>query len=117
MGSVATVRWACVAGLVAFLIYFVAEVAGPGNKSFTDFIATVWGRVVLVDLAVGLVIVAGWIAFRERSVARTLGWAASLLILGNAGTLLYLLHATRGQSGTMNWTKFFLGRRLENEST
>jgi len=110
MRSVAVVRGACVAGLTSFLVYFIAEVLGPGNKSFTDFILTVWGRVVLVDLAVGLVIVGCWIALRERSVGRTAAWAAALLVLGNAGTLLYLLHATRGQSGVMNWADFFLGK-------
>jgi hypothetical protein len=105
------VRIAAGVSLVAFLIYFVAEVLGTGNKSFGDFIGTVWGRVVFVDLGIGLAMIAAWIGLRERSIGRTAAWAVLLLFLGNAGSLLYVLWATRGMRESSDWEWFFLGRR------
>lgn len=55
---------------------------------------TLWGVTTLVDLYLGLIAVAGWIAFRERNVPRTLAWFIGLCLLGNLVTLVYLLIAS-----------------------
>jgi hypothetical protein len=55
---------------------------------------TRWGVTTMVDLYLGLLVVAGWIAHRERSTARTLVWLLGLCLLGNLVTLVYLLIAS-----------------------
>ena len=55
------------------------------------------GAVVVVDAIVGdkgLLAVAGWIAYRERSIPRALAWVVGLCLLGNLVTLVYLLIAS-----------------------
>ena len=55
---------------------------------------TRWGVTTMVDLYLGLLVVAGWIAYRERSIPRTLAWFVGLCLLGNLITLVYLLIAS-----------------------
>ncbi|MDX2132694.1 MAG: DUF1475 family protein [Planctomycetota bacterium] len=62
-----------------------------GLKATVD---THWGLTTMVDLYLGLFVAAGWIAHRERSVARTLGWLVGLCLLGNLTLLVYLLRAS-----------------------
>lgn len=55
-----------------------------------------WGKGTFLDLYVGFVLFAGWIAWRERSPAKAAGWFVLLCGLGNLATLAYLLMAARG---------------------
>jgi hypothetical protein len=55
---------------------------------------TRWGVTTMVDLYLGLLVVAGWIGYRERSIPRTLAWLVGLCLLGNLITLVYLLIAS-----------------------
>lgn len=96
--------------LVAFLIYFGIELLAGGNKSFGDFISTVWGRVVLVDLVLGLAIFGAWVVYRESSALVAGAWIASFCLLGNAGTLLYILVHLRNVRRSADIRKFLLGR-------
>lgn len=54
-----------------------------------------WGLVTLVDLSVGLIVVAAWIAVMEQRWWRTLGWIVLLLCFGNLTTVVYLLNRIR----------------------
>ena len=54
-----------------------------------------WGLVTLIDLSVGLIVVALWIAVLERRWWPTAGWIALLLCLGNLATVIYLLNRFR----------------------
>ncbi len=49
-----------------------------------------WGKVSLIDLYVGLIFFAMWIALREGSVRVTAAWWLALLLLGNLAAGLYL---------------------------
>ncbi len=67
-----------------------------GLKASVD---TRWGITTMVDLYLGLMIIAGWIAYRERSIPRTLAWCVGLCLLGNLIALVYLfIAALRGRS-------------------
>ncbi len=57
-------------------------------------IANPWGIVTLLDLGIGLLFVAVWLALVEPNPWRAAIWIAALLILGNVITLAYLLSRT-----------------------
>jgi len=48
-----------------------------------------WGRMTLVDLYVGVALLAGWVFLRERSPWVAVIWLPVFFVLGNAGTALY----------------------------
>jgi hypothetical protein len=54
-----------------------------------------WGMVTLLDLGVGLLFVATWIAVIEPRPLFAAAWIISLFLLGNATTLVFLLWRTR----------------------
>lgn len=67
-----------------------------------------WGVVTLVDLYVGLIFIALWIAWIERSWWRALLWTLGLFALGNLTTAIYVaVRAWRAPSVTA----FFTARR------
>ena len=92
-----SVRIACAVILAAMIAFFV----WCGMQSnFLDALGRIWaepwGKGTLLDLYVGFVIVAGWIAWREQSIPRAACWFVLLCGLGNLATLAYLLLASRG---------------------
>lgn len=58
-------------------------------------LADPWGVVTLLDLGVGLLFVAAWLAVMEPNPWRASAWIISLCVLGNVTTLVYLLWRTR----------------------
>ncbi len=58
-------------------------------------LADPWGMVTLLDLGVGLVFVAAWIAVMEPRPWYAAVWIIGLLLLGNVVTLVFLLWRTR----------------------
>lgn len=54
-----------------------------------------WGLVTLLDLGIGLLFVAAWIAVMEPHPLCAAAWIAALFLLGNAVTLAFLLWQTR----------------------
>lgn len=52
-----------------------------------------WSVVTLMDLGAGLLLVAAWIAYRERRWYRILPWWVLLCGMGNWTSLLYVLQA------------------------
>lgn len=93
-----TVRWislvaalgiVALLGLIVFSSLEMSLIAGL--RATVD---TRWGVTTMVDLYLGLLAVAGWIAHRERSLPRTLAWLFGLCLLGNLVTLVYLFIAS-----------------------
>lgn len=68
-----------------------------------------WGIVSLADLYVGFAIFSMWIVYREQSLARSIGWIALMIILGNWTAALYTLLALNASDG--DWKRFWMGRR------
>ena len=79
------------AGMVGAIVYgFLAGSFGDEGGQILDL---AWGRVTLIDLYLGLGLFAAWIAWRERSVARTFPWLVGLVGLGSLAAGLYVLLA------------------------
>ena len=80
-------RVARILGLTAATAMVVAVGLGMAAGSFVDELQSVldltWGRVTLVDLAAGLVLIGAWITWREGSIGRAAPWWLALALTGN----------------------------------
>lgn len=89
MRTVRLVAGIGVAGMIAAIVLAI------GGGSFVEdgraILDLAWGRVTLVDLSVGLVLVAVWIIWRERAPGRWIPWVLALALLGNLTTAAYVL--------------------------
>lgn len=93
-----TTRWISLAaalGIAALMVLIAVSATEmslmAGLRATVD---TRWGVTTMVDLYLGLFVVAGWIAHRERSLPRTLAWLVGLCLLGNLVALVYLFIAS-----------------------
>ena len=94
------------AGMVGAILYgFLAGSFGDEGGQLLDL---AWGRVTLIDLYLGLSLIGTWIAWRERSIARTFPWIVGLVGLGSLAAGLYVLVAAIRADSTED---FFLGAR------
>jgi hypothetical protein len=66
-------------------------------------------QAVLVDLYLGLILFAVWIAYREQRWQRALPWIVALMVLGNLVTCAYIFWALHTSGGS--WQKVFMGQR------
>ncbi|MCP5157873.1 MAG: DUF1475 family protein [Gammaproteobacteria bacterium] len=71
-------------------------------------LADPWGIVTLLDLGVGLLFIATWMALVESSLRRASLWIIALFLLGNVVTLAYLLCRT---CRVRHWSELFLPSR------
>jgi hypothetical protein len=67
-------------------------------SSLNMILADPWGAVTLLDLGIGLLFVAVWIALLETKPLWALVWIIALCLLGNVITLVYLLWRSRNAS-------------------
>jgi hypothetical protein len=99
-------------GLIAMT---VALLNGFINGSFTEdgamILTNPWGIVSLVDLYVGFILFAMWMAFRGKNVLYTIFWVISIMILGFFIGALYVVIALYQSDD--DWLTFFLGARKE----
>ena len=94
--SISVVRlsgWIGIVAMAAAVVYGFAS--GGFGEDFAAVWALPWGKVSLVDLFVGLFLVAVVIIWREREVRRWLPWVVALVFLGNLVTGAYLIWALR----------------------
>lgn len=56
--------------------------------------ALTWGKVTLVDLYVGVVFFAAWVAWRERRLLPVVVWWVALVGLGNLAAAAYLVRVS-----------------------
>lgn len=70
-----------------------------GHSSMLDgferLLAEPWGIVRLMDLGIGLLFIAAWMAVMESRPLHAAGWIVALFLLGNLVTLAFLLCRTR----------------------
>ena len=93
--------------VAAFVVFLVAQglAADPGFESFEPVVSSLWGRIVVLDLGLGLLVMAGVIGLLERTPGRAAGWIAALVLLGNPVSAVWLvinapsLAARRGGRG------------------
>jgi hypothetical protein len=70
-----------------------------------------WGIISIVDVYTGGALFAGWIAYREHSIARTALWIVLIIVLGHWSTSLYVLLALASSEGDVQ--RFWMGGHLE----
>jgi len=87
--------WLVVILLLAYGGWFAYEMVTNPRPAFGDFWGTLWGRLVLGDLYVGLVLICAWIISRETNRLKAAAWCLGVLVLGNVATALYLLISCR----------------------
>jgi hypothetical protein len=96
-------------GAILIYAFVIGDFAGEGSV----LLSMPWGIVSLVDLYVGFILFSGWIAYRERSVARSIVWIVFVMILGFFTASLYTLVALQTSGG--DWRRFWMGRRWEGD--
>ena len=69
----------------------LALAAQPLGEGWQAIISSPWSLVTLLDLSVGLLFVACWVAVVEPRRSHAIVWIAALIVLGNAATLAFLL--------------------------
>jgi hypothetical protein len=99
-----------IAGLIAMTVALVfGFTAGDFQEDGAEILKNPWGIVSLVDLYTGFILFSGWIAFREKTILRTVLWIAAMLVLGFFAGSLYTLLALLGSGG--DWRRFWMGHR------
>jgi hypothetical protein len=98
---------ACVATMTTAIAW--GFTAGDFRSEGAALMRMPWGVVSVIDVYVGGALVAGWIAYRERSVPRVLPWVLLIVVLGHLATSLYALAALLDSRGDPH--RFWLGPR------
>lgn len=81
---------------------------GDGWSELGALMGYPWFVVTLIDVYVGFILFAVWIAYREEPLRAAI-WIIALLVLGNAFAALYALVALARSRG--DWSRFWLGAR------
>jgi hypothetical protein len=85
-------HYSLIATLALFTIYTVwCAWHEKFIPSIRDILGRAWGRQVVFDLYLGLLIFAGFIFMTEPSFLLALLWTGGLLVFGNIASLLYLV--------------------------
>jgi hypothetical protein len=79
-------------------------IAGDGMDELNALLERPWFIVSLIDVYIGFILVAGWIAFRERAIVAA-PLIVALMLLGNVVSLLYVIYAALTSRG--EWARFW----------
>ncbi len=99
---------ALAAGIALTMYLVAASLHGDLGTEGRRLLDLAWGRVLLVDVYAGMVLFAGWIAWREVPGFAAI-WIVALLLLGNVVACIYLLRAWWSARG--DGDAFWHGRR------
>ena len=86
--------WLVVAAITAWALLRMGLAVGV--ETFFGDLSHPWRAQFYADLEVHLILIAGWILFRERSKSVGLAFAIATMLLGALFTLPYILVATIG---------------------
>lgn len=102
------IAWIGLLAMSGILIYgfTIGDFLSEGRQ----LLAMPWGIVSLVDLYVGFSLFSIWIAYRERSLWRSLIWIILMMVLGFWTGSLYTLLALNSSEG--DWRRFWSGHRV-----
>lgn len=92
--------------LAALIAAFATGDFGAEGATLTEL---AWGRMTLIDLYVGALLVGAWIGHRETSWPARIAWWIGLVALGHLASAVYVLVASRAKS----WTEFWSGAGQE----
>ncbi len=107
MKTAKVIAWIGLLAMSGILIYgfTIGDFVNEGRQ----LLAMPWGIVSLVDLYVGFSLFSIWIAYRERSVFRSVIWIILMMVLGFFTGSLYTLLALYSSNG--DWRRFWSGNR------
>lgn len=94
--------------VVMFVSIGIAMASGDFGEEGSWILENPWGRMSLIDLYVGVALIAGWVFLRERSAWSLVLWVPLFFVLGHAGTALY---ATIAAFRSDDVRSFLLGAR------
>lgn len=86
------VKWIALAILLGFSAYTVfCAVREPFGRSCRTVFSLLWGRQVVADLYLGLMLFAFIVYLNEGSLLTTMLWLIPMIVLGNIGTFAYFV--------------------------
>ncbi len=86
-----------------------AFMVGDFNTEGAKLLSMPWGIVSLVDLYTGFILFSCWIAYREKSLWRSVVWIFFMMTLGFFTASIYTFIALHTSGG--NWRKALMGKR------
>lgn len=89
---------AVLATLVMVVTIAFGFAVGDFAREGSSIWSLAWGKVTLIDLYVGLVLFAAWVALREKTPVAAGAWWLALIVLGNLAAAVYLVKASFGSS-------------------
>ena len=87
----------------------VAGVAGSFPAELKQLATMPWGIVTLIDIYVGFILFAAWVACRERSLLAVAAWIIAIMALGNLMTCAYVAFALWRHGDDAH--RFWMGER------
>ncbi|MBU1100792.1 MAG: DUF1475 domain-containing protein [Bacteroidetes bacterium] len=79
--------------LFIYIIYTIVATSLESNL-FTewDFLASIpWMQATLIDFYINTIVIAVWVAFKEKHITKTIVWFIAFCLLGSAATTFYVL--------------------------
>lgn len=101
----------CLLAMTVVLLY--GFIVGDFVRQGTELLSNPWGIVSMVDLYAGFILFSGWIAFREKSIIRTIIWIFFMMTLGFFTGSLYTFIALQNSGG--DWQRFWMGKRAPDK--
>ena len=103
------IAFLCLAAMTVVLFY--AFMSGNFVEEGRRLLAMPWGIVSLVDLYAGFTLFSCWIAYRERSISRSMLWIFLVMVLGFWAGALYTFIALQTSGG--DWQRVWFGKRAK----
>jgi hypothetical protein len=107
MRAAKIIAWLGLLAMTAVLVN--GFINGNFSSDGAELLANPWGIVSFVDLYAGFALFSIWIAFREKSVLKSVVWIILMMVLGFFTGSLYVLIALYRSNG--DWLTFFLGEK------
>jgi hypothetical protein len=105
IAKVISILGALAMGGIILYAFSVGDFSAEGAK----LMAMPWGIVSLVDLYTGFTLFSCWIAYREKSLWRSVVWIFFMMTLGFFTASVYTFIALQTSGG--DWKKVFMGKR------
>lgn len=74
---------------IGFGFIAVSIATGELGSEGSTLLDLPWGRMSLVDIYIGVALIAGWVFLREEKTIVAVLWLPAFVVLGHAGTALY----------------------------
>jgi len=88
------IRLVATIGVITMTVALVLGWASGGfGAEGGEILELVWGRITLIDLYLGVALIATFVVWREGSLRRAWPWLVGFVLLGNLATAIYIARA------------------------